>query len=163
MDWIGFLIRRTDPINFILWPTLCRRAAVRRPRPGLRRSFHCTYHHRTQKERAHTQALDSVGFPNIETLVAQRDAIKVFKAPTDERAPRELRAMFTPRFAVCNRKTRSSDRLHLQKCRLTASQKAYSYRAAVVWNRLPPQACAYPSLTVFKTVIQNCSNVTSPT
>ena len=53
MDWIGFLIRRTDPINFILWPTFCRRAAVRRPRPGPRRSFHCTYHHRTQKERAH--------------------------------------------------------------------------------------------------------------
>ena len=71
-----------------------------------------------------TQALDSVGFPNIETLVAQRDAIKVFKALRDECAPRELRAMLTPRFAVCNHKTRSSDRLHLQKCRLTASQKA---------------------------------------
>ena len=104
-----------------------------------------------------TQALDSVGFPNIETLVAQRDAIKVFKALRDECAPRELRAMFTPRFAVCNRKTRSSDRLHLQKCRLTASQKAFSYRAAVIWNRLPPQACAAPSLAAFKTAIQNCS------
>ena len=104
-----------------------------------------------------TQALDSVGSPNIETLVAKRDAIKVFKALRDECAPRELRAMFTPRFAVCNRKTRSSNRLHLQKCRLTASQKAFSYRAAVIWNRLPPQACAAPSLAAFKTAIQNCS------
>ena len=104
-----------------------------------------------------TQALNSLGWPKIETLVARRNAVKVFKALREEGAPPEIRAMFTPRAAVSTRETRASDRgsLHLHKCRLTASQKAFSYRAAVVWNRLPPQACAANSLNVFKTALRS--------
>ena len=57
-----------------------------------------------------TQALNSLGWPKIETLVARRDAVKVFKALREEGAPPELRAMFTPRAAVSTRGTHASER-----------------------------------------------------
>ena len=89
--------------------------------------------------------------------MARRDAVKVFKALREEGAPHAIQAMFTPRAAVSARATRASDRggLHLHKCRLTTSQKAFAYRAAVVWNRLPPRACAAHTLGAFKIAIRD--------
>jgi len=46
-----------------------------------------------------TPALNSLGWPKIETLVARRDAVKVFKALKREGTPAEIRAMF----ALCSR------------------------------------------------------------
>ena len=104
-----------------------------------------------------TQALGHLGWPRIETLVSHCDAVKVFKALREQRTPQEIREMFTLRSAVSARETRASGRgsLHLKKCRLIASQKAFSYRAATVWNSLPPQVCAAETMQPFKTTIKN--------
>ena len=104
-----------------------------------------------------TQALNSLGWPRIETLVALRDAVKVYRTLREEGVPHEIRALFTRRAAVSERETRACDRdsLHLARCRLAASQKAFSYRAAVIWNRLPPRACSAASLSAFKAAIRD--------
>jgi len=74
-----------------------------------------------------TPALNSLGWPKIETLVARRDAVKVFKALKREGTPAEIRAMFTLRSTVSSRDTRAAvrDDLHLRKRDLTCSQRAF--------------------------------------
>ena len=44
-----------------------------------------------------TPVLNSLGWPRIEALVAQRDAEKVFKVLKVEGAPRDIRDLFTHR------------------------------------------------------------------
>ena len=102
-----------------------------------------------------TQALNSLGWPKIETLVARRDAVKVYKARKEVGSPVEMRSLFVPRAAVSSRETRATDRGSLQLCkpRLTATQRAFSYRAAAAWNRLPLHVCGAGTLAAFKTAL----------
>ena len=100
-------------------------------------------------------ALDSLGWPRIETMVTRRDLMKVFKALKQEGVPVNIRALFTPRTAVSTRETRASDRgsLQLRKCRLSATQSVFSYRAAAAWNGLPPDISGVTTLGTFKSAI----------
>ena len=104
-----------------------------------------------------TPALNSLGWPKIETLVARRDAVKVFKALKREGTPAEIRAMFTLRSAVSSRDTRAAvrDDLHLRKRDLTCSQRAFSYRSASAWNRLPSTVRSASTLGAFETAIRD--------
>ena len=72
-----------------------------------------------------------------------------------EGAPDEIQALLIPRTAASTRETRASDSgsLHLRRCKLSASQRAFSYRAAASWNALPPSARAAPTLGAFKTAV----------
>ena len=67
--------------------------------------------------------------------------VKVFKALNDPDVPTAIRAMFTLRADMSVKQTRVSERddLHLSRCRLSASQRAFSFRAASTWNGLPPR------------------------
>ena len=103
-----------------------------------------------------TPVLKSLNWARIESLVVRRDVTKVYKALVLDCAPTEIRGLFTPRDAVSARETRATDRgsLHLHRCRLTSSQSAFSYRAAVEWNRLAHSVRATPTLRGFKTAIR---------
>ena len=58
--------------------------------------------------------------------------------------PPALRALFVRRSQVSARETRSTaaGELQLAKCRLSATQRTFSYRAARAWNALPPAVTA---------------------
>ena len=88
--------------------------------------------------------LTALGWHNVPTLVTQRDSMAVFRAISDLRAPEAVRALFTPRAAVSRRTTRASAAGALQPpaFRLSLSRRAFSYRAALSWNRLPPSVTA---------------------
>ena len=103
-----------------------------------------------------TPVLKSLNWARIESLVVRRDVTKVYKALVLDCAPTEIRGLFTPRDAVSARETSATDRgsLHLHRCRLTSSQSAFSYRAAVEWNRLAHSVRATPTLRGFKTAIR---------
>ena len=66
----------------------------------------------------------------------------------------------TLRADVSVRQTRVSKRgdLHLSRCRLSASQRAFSYRAASTWNGLPPAGAASDAQTAgaFKQHVHRC-------
>ena len=100
-------------------------------------------------------ALNSLNWPSIESLVARRDAIKVWKALREEDAPPEIRALFVFRSTVSDRQTRASDQgcLHLRKYDLSASQKAFSYRAAAAFNKLPSSVRDSATLGIFKSAL----------
>ena len=86
-----------------------------------------------------TPTLNSLGWTRIDALVARRDATKVWKLLRTDDAPSSVRELLVPRSAVSSRETRGSDGgdLHLRRCRLASSQRAFSYRGAVAWNALP--------------------------
>ena len=84
--------------------------------------------------------LESLQWERVETLVARHDTTIVHKCITSEQCPEALRDMFQQRSAVSARRTRATDAglLHLPKCRLSQTQRCFSYRAALTWNALPP-------------------------
>ena len=97
-------------------------------------------------------ALASLGWTRVEQLVRERDLLKVYKVLHNQSGPPSIRRMFVFRSAVSQRATRSSEAgaLELQKCRLTSTQRAFSYRAAAAWNQLPPAATELPTLSAFR-------------
>ena len=108
-----------------------------------------------------TPALKSLNWSRIESLVVRRDITKVYKTLIMDGAPLELRELFTPRAAVSVRETRAAEHgcLHLRRCRLTSSQRAFSYRAAVEWNRLTHPVRVTPTLRSFKAAISEISEI----
>ena len=84
--------------------------------------------------------LASLGWSGVRELVTRRDSIGVYRALRDPRAPVAVRSLFTPRAAVSQRTTRSTEAgaLELPGFRLSSSRRAFSYRAASSWNRLSP-------------------------
>jgi len=109
----------------------------------------------SKKHQHITPALNYLGWPRIETLVSQRDAIKVHKVLRVDGMPAELRAMFVTRSAVSDRRTRASEQgiLHLPKCRLAATQNAFSYRAVVAWNSLSSSTRAVQTVGAFRSAL----------
>ena len=104
-----------------------------------------------------TPALRSLNWPRIETLVVRHDLAKVFCAIRDDDSPAAIREMFTRRSDVSARQTRASERgdLHVSKCNQSASQRVFSYRAALAWSALPPSIRNLPTVSAFKTALQN--------
>ena len=102
-----------------------------------------------------TRTLNSLGWPRIEALVARRDVTEVYKLLRTEGAPPNVRDLLVPRSAVSTRETRGSGGgdLHLRRCRLTSSQRAFSYRGAVAWNALSHSVRDAPTLRAFKAAI----------
>ena len=102
-----------------------------------------------------TPALNSLGWPWIDALVARRDVTKVWKLLRTDGAPPNVRELLVPRSAVSTREARGSDGgdLHLQRCRLTSSQRAFSYRGAAAWNALPQSVRGTQTLRAFKSAI----------
>ena len=86
-----------------------------------------------------TPVLNSLGWPKIESLVAERDAIKMFKALRVDGSPAAIKNLFVSRSDVSTRQTRASSRgeLQLPAFHLTASQRSFRYRGAKLWNELP--------------------------
>ena len=104
-----------------------------------------------------TPALNSLKWPWIESLVAHRDLIKVFKTLRYDNSPVAIRRLFTQRSAVSVRETRASEKgdLQVSRCNRSASQRVFSHRAALAWSALPPTVRDKRSLAAFKTALQN--------
>ena len=102
-----------------------------------------------------TPTLNSLGWTRIDALVAHRDATKVWKLLRTDDAPSSVRELLVPRSAVSSRETRGSDGgdLHLRRCRLASSQRAFSYRGAVAWNALPQSVRGSQTIRAFKSAI----------
>ena len=83
--------------------------------------------------------LQSLGWPNVSEMVRERDCVKVFGALHNSDGPPALRALFVRRSEVSERETRAvaAGELQLERCRLAATQRSFSYRAAREWNSLP--------------------------
>ena len=98
-------------------------------------------------------ALETLGWSRVEQLVRERDVLKVYKALKNQRYPSTIRNMFTPRNAVSCRATRSSvtGALELPRCKLSASQRGFRYRAAAEWNKLSPVVTEKRTLSSFRT------------
>ena len=86
-------------------------------------------------------ALTALGWLGVREVIAQRDAVNVNRALHVAAAPGALRAMFRPRSAVSERRTRATAAgaavPKLSRFRLTAARRLFPYRAAATWNRLP--------------------------
>ena len=82
----------------------------------------------------------ALGWRSIDELVAHRDCMGVFRALSDPCAPEAVRSLFIRRAAISCRTTRATcaGMLELPAFRLSLSRRAFSYRAASSWNRLPP-------------------------
>ena len=106
---------------------------------GVRRSEHIS------------PALKSLGWPDIGEMVRRRDCLKVFGALTDSDSPQSLRSLFVRRANVSERETRATAAgdLHLKRCRLSATQRTFAYRAARAWNALPADVTALLSRKAF--------------
>ena len=104
-----------------------------------------------------TPALNSLGWPRIDLLVARRDAVKLWKVLRTDGAPSAIRELLVPRSEVSARATRGSEGgdLHLQRCRLESSRRAFSYRGAATWNALPNSVRDSPTLNVFKAALRS--------
>ena len=97
-----------------------------------------------RKRESVSGTLRALGWHNVPTLVTQRDSMAVFRAINDPRAPAAIRSLFTQRAAVSQRTTRASaaGALETPSFHLTLARRAFSYRAALSWNRLPPAVTA---------------------
>ena len=86
-----------------------------------------------------TPILEALGWLAVADLVTRRDCLGVYRASKDPRAPAVIRALFTPRADISARTTRASSAgtLEMPGLRLNMSWRAFSYRAAAAWNRLP--------------------------
>ena len=100
-----------------------------------------------------TPALRSLGWLDIDGMIAERDCVRVYRALNDPDAPIAMRRMFSQRRETALRDTRlaHSAYLDLPLVRLTATQHTFSYRAATSWNALPPAIQQCSSLRQFKT------------
>ena len=103
-----------------------------------------------------SKVVESLGWLGITDLVRQRDCIRVHRALHDPRAPAAVRSLITPRASVSERPTRSSvtDALELPSYRLSLSRRAFSFRAASFWNRLPPAVRVSRSLSALKSHLE---------
>ena len=108
-----------------------------------------------KKHQRITPSLNSLDWPKIDALVARRDVTKVWRLLRTDGVPPNVRSLLVPRSAVSARETRGSDggALNLQRCRLSSSQKAFSYRGAAAWNALPQHVRDAPTLSAFKAAI----------
>ena len=68
-----------------------------------------------------------------------------------------IREFLVPRSEMSARATRSSEGgdLHLQRCRLESSRRAFSYRGAATWNAVPNSVRDSPTLNVFKAALRS--------
>ena len=104
-----------------------------------------------------TPSLNSLHWSRIGELVEERDCLKVYRALHDNHAPTAMQGLFTRRCEVATRDTRlsSTERVHLPRVQLTATQKHFMYRAGSAWNRLPDDVLAKSgSLHAFKQAVQ---------
>ena len=110
-----------------------------------------------KKHQRITPSLNSLDWPKIDALVARRDVTKVWRLLRTDGVPPNVRSLLVPRSAVSARETRGSDggALNLQRCRLSSSQKAFSYRGAAAWNALPQHVRDAPTLSAFKAAISH--------
>ena len=104
-------------------------------------------------------ALVSLGWGRVEQLVRERDLIRVHKALHNQSGPPSIRRMFVPRSAVSRRATRSTEAgdLDLQRCKLSATQRGFRYRAAAAWNQLPPAVTGKRTLRAFRASLEALS------
>ena len=103
-----------------------------------------------------TPALNSLDWPRIDALVARRDVTKVWRLLRTEGMPSNVRELLVPRSAVSVRETRSTDSgdLHLQRCRLSSTQKTFSYRASAAWNALPQSVRDVQTFRAFRAALR---------
>ena len=103
-----------------------------------------------------TPALNSLDWPRIDALVARRDVTKVWRLLRTEGMPSNVRELLVPRSAVFVRETRSTDSgdLHLQRCRLSSTQKTFSYRASAAWNALPQSVRDVQTFRAFRAALR---------
>ena len=99
--------------------------------------------------------LEALGWRRAADLVTYRDCIGVYRALHESRAPVAIRSLFALRASVSERVTRScvAGALELPGFRLSLSRRAFSYRAASTWNRLPPAVSGSDSRTAFAAVL----------
>ena len=103
-----------------------------------------------------TPALNSLDWPRIDALVARRDVIKVWRLLRTEGVPPNVHELLVFRSSVSVRETRGTDGgdLHLQRCRLSSTQRAFSYRASATWNALPQSVRDLQTLRTFKAAVR---------
>ena len=98
-----------------------------------------------------TPSLESLGWSRMDDMIRRRDCIHVFRALNEPGCPLALKALFVKRSQATDRATRAAaaGELHLDRCRLSATQRMFSYRAAVAWNKLPRNVTAAPTRQAF--------------
>ena len=99
--------------------------------------------------------LRALGWRGVDELVRRRDCLRVFRALHDPRTPEAIRSLFVARATVSQRETRSTRAGMLEPpgFRLSASRRAFSYRAASSWNRLPPAVIGSRTRAEFRRVL----------
>ena len=104
-----------------------------------------------------TPILEALGWHAVADLVTRRDCIGVYRALKDPRAPAAIRALFTPRADISARTTRASSAgaLEMPALRLSMSRRAFSYRAAAAWNRLPQSVTSAQTRTSFISLLED--------
>ena len=102
-------------------------------------------------------ALSSLGWHRLEDMVNRRDCLHVYRALSEDNCPPALKALFIKRSQVSQRDTRAtlSGELQLEKCRLSGTQRCFSYRAAAAWNQLPVSVTDAPSRDKFLSALRD--------
>ena len=102
--------------------------------------------------------LVALGWRGVGDLVRRRDCVRVFGALRDMRAPEAIRSLFVARAAVSRRTTRATlaGMLELPHFRLSMSRRAFSYRAASSWNRLPSAVTGSRTRAEFLRLLETC-------
>ena len=94
-------------------------------------------------------ALAALGWPTVREMIAQHDAVNVYRAIHIAASPENLQAMFLQRSAVSERLMRATvagaAALELPGLRLTTSRRLFPYRAAAAWNALSRDVTASAS------------------
>jgi len=90
----------------------------------------------TKRNEHITPAMEALGWPKIDAMIAERDAAKVAKALSGSLPP-AIQNLFTPCSSVALRETRLSvsSKLHLPRWNLKIRKRVFSYRAAMEWNK----------------------------
>ena len=102
-------------------------------------------------------ALSSLGWLRIEDMVRRRDCLHVYRAVRDDSCPPALSSLFIKRSDVSQRETRAtvSGELQLERCRLSVTQRGFSYRAAALWNGLPDSVTSAPNRGKFLSALSD--------
>ena len=104
--------------------------------------------------------LEALGWRGVGDLVWRHDCVRVFGALRDSRVPGAIRSLFAARADVSQRTTRATlaGMLEPPGFRLSMSRRAFSYRAASSWNRLPPAVTGSQTRTEFLRLMETRFN-----
>ena len=104
---------------------------------------------RSQKFDHITPDLKELKWLSVESMLAYRDCILVFKCLRGL-APDYLAKKFKKRSEIHNKDTRDKNKMDIPGYRTAAGQRAFHYRAVSLWNSLPERLTELTNLASIK-------------